>query len=122
MALLLEEIKDKEIWELFLSLTTPEERVKLVSRAIFPLSIFPCNELKINKGNNFTSLLLFIYKSLKNEKIQLSNANDFIRSYLAYCKLRPSFKTIINIEDNHLFEESLQNFTKSSLFDHENDE
>lgn len=93
LALLLEEVKDRGLWDLFASTLSAEDRLKVVSKGIYPLVLFPCPEVKINRGNNFNSLLLFIYRSFKGQTISVPNGTDFIRSVIVFSKLRPELKS-----------------------------
>lgn len=92
LSLLLEEVKDRTAWEHLVASLDVNERVKLVARGIFPLTLFPCPELKINRGHSFTSLLLFLYRSLGKQNITVPSGLDFIRSIIVYSQLQPSLK------------------------------
>lgn len=93
-----------------------------MSRGIFPLTLFPCHELKINKGNSFTSLLLFIYRSFQKQEIAVPSGLDFIRSVIVYSTIRPSLKNILRTEEADVVEDAIRRYVNSSLFDSENDE
>jgi hypothetical protein len=98
------------------------ERVKLVSRGIFPLTLYPCTELKINRGNSFTSLLLFIYRSLGKQNITVPSGLDFIRSIIVYSQLQPSLKDTLRTEENAVMEEAIREYVNSSLISRDTEE
>jgi hypothetical protein len=86
-----------------------------VARGIFPLTLFHCPELMINKGNNFTSLLLFIYRSIKKQNITVPSGLDFIRSIIVYSQLRPSLKDTLRTDDAAVIEDAIRQYVNSSL-------
>ena len=91
--MLLEEVKNRELWDLFASTLNAEDRLKVVSKGIYPLVLFPCPEVKINRGNNFNSLLLYINRTFKGQVISVPNGVDFVRSIIVFSKLRPELKS-----------------------------
>jgi hypothetical protein len=102
LSLLLEELKDRKIWELLVNTLDVNERIKLVSRGVYPLTLFPCHELRINKGNSFSSLLLFIYRSFQKQQIAVPLGIDFIRNVITYSNIRPSLKYRLHTEETKL--------------------
>jgi hypothetical protein len=84
--------------------------------------LFPCHELKINKGNSFTSLLLYIYQSFKKQNITVPHGLDFIKNIIVYSNLRPLLKNQLQTEEKGLISSTIEKYVSSSLFDHENDE
>jgi hypothetical protein len=50
-----------------------KHKISLITEGIFPFLCFNCHELKKNKGKPFSSLLMFINKSLK-QKIAISES------------------------------------------------
>jgi hypothetical protein len=121
LSLLLEETKDRKAWEHFISSFDLNEQIKLVARGIFPLTLFPCPDLKINKGNNFTSLLLFIYKSLHKQNITVPSGLDFIRSIIVYSQLRPSLKDTLRTDETAVIEDAIRQYVNSSLLSQDNE-
>lgn len=94
----------------------------MVARGIFPLKLFHCPELKINKGNNFTSLLLFIYKYIHKQNITVHSGLDFIRSIIVYSQLRPSLKDTLRTDEIAVIEDAIRQYVNSSLLNQDNEE
>jgi hypothetical protein len=83
-ALLLEEVNSEPVWRTFLTQLEPQEKIMLVTRGVFPLKLFGCEDLKKNKGNNFGSLLLFLEKEFRKQTIEVESAEDFAKLVVCF--------------------------------------